>query len=147
MNPSKEAIKKARMAAGITQKQAAELIYFSLRTWQEWEGGFRDMHESAWELFCIKLERLAKENGSFYDDKAREDKREKEKKVEDFCKIIVDSDLDFIQFSRYADGQISEAGESVAKIFENHKGRFDCEWFNKNRVEIASELIKMAGEN
>jgi DNA-binding transcriptional regulator YiaG len=48
-------IQAARKAAGITQTQAAELIHCSLRSWQQWEAGDRDMHPAMWELFTIKL--------------------------------------------------------------------------------------------
>ncbi len=54
-NPTPEQIKKARMDAGLTQSQAADLIYSELRTWQHWEKGDRDMHPGLFELFVIKV--------------------------------------------------------------------------------------------
>lgn len=49
-----EAIKAARAAAGLTQTQAAALIYCTLRGWQDWEGGKRAMHPAFFELFLQK---------------------------------------------------------------------------------------------
>jgi len=46
--------KKARMDAGLTQTEAAILIYCSLGAWQKWEQGDRTMHPAFWELFLIK---------------------------------------------------------------------------------------------
>ncbi len=53
-NPAPEEIKDARLAASLTQTQAAELIYSSLRAWQQWEAGDRKMHPAFFELFKIK---------------------------------------------------------------------------------------------
>jgi putative transcriptional regulator len=46
-------IKTARIAAGLTQQQAAELVCVHLRSWQKWEGGERQMPASAWKLFGL----------------------------------------------------------------------------------------------
>ena len=46
-SPSPEQIKAARAAAGLTQTQAAAMIYCTLRGWQDWEGGKRAMPCSA----------------------------------------------------------------------------------------------------
>lgn len=54
-NPEPESILAARTNAGLTQTQAAELIYSALRTWQQWEAGDRRMHPGLWELFNIKI--------------------------------------------------------------------------------------------
>lgn len=54
--PSPDVIRAARSAAGLTQTQAAELIYCTLRGWQEWEAGNRKMHPAFWELFRIKTQ-------------------------------------------------------------------------------------------
>lgn len=53
-SPTPDAIKAARAAAGLTQTQAAALIYCGLRGWQEWEGGKRAMHPAFFELFLLK---------------------------------------------------------------------------------------------
>lgn len=52
--PAPDAIKKSRLAAGLSQSAAAALIHSTLRTWQDWEAGVARMHPGLWELFCIK---------------------------------------------------------------------------------------------
>lgn len=47
-------IKAARLAAGLTQLQAAALIHCGETTWQGWELGTRKMHPAFWQLFQIK---------------------------------------------------------------------------------------------
>jgi putative transcriptional regulator len=54
-NPTKEHVRAAREAAGLTQTAAARLIYSTMRAWQEWEAGNRRMHPGLWELFTLKL--------------------------------------------------------------------------------------------
>lgn len=54
-NPKPEEIKTARERAGLTQTEAAALIYCTLRGWQDWEGGQRAMHPAFWELFRLKV--------------------------------------------------------------------------------------------
>ena len=56
-SPTKENIKLARLSAGLTQKQAADLICSALRTWQQYESGDRRMHPGLWELFNIKCKK------------------------------------------------------------------------------------------
>lgn len=58
-NPSPEAIREAREALGLTQTEAAALIYSGLRAWQEWEAGARRMHPAMWELWRMKAAALA----------------------------------------------------------------------------------------
>ncbi len=53
-NPTTKEILAARERAGLTQTAAGELIYGSLRTWQDWESGERRMHPGLFELFLIK---------------------------------------------------------------------------------------------
>lgn len=59
-NPTAAEIRQAREAAGLTQTQAAELVYSTLRSWQNWEGGDpqRRMHPAIWAYFLIRLEEL-----------------------------------------------------------------------------------------
>lgn len=57
-NPTPAEICAAREQAGLTQTQAAELIYGTLRAWQEWEAGNRRMHPGLWELWQIKTAHL-----------------------------------------------------------------------------------------
>lgn len=53
--PSKEEIKEARKAAGLTQTEAAVLVCTTCRVFQQWEAGDRQMHPAFWELFNIKV--------------------------------------------------------------------------------------------
>lgn len=57
-NPSPDEVRAVRQAAGLTQTDAARLIYASLRAWQQWEAGGRKMHPAFWELFKIRLGNL-----------------------------------------------------------------------------------------
>jgi len=41
--PTPEEIRKARQKAGLTQTEAAEKVWMSLRAWQDWEAGKRTM--------------------------------------------------------------------------------------------------------
>lgn len=52
--PTADEIKKIRDEAGLTQKQAADLLYVDIRTWQKWEYGERAMSPANFELFLIK---------------------------------------------------------------------------------------------
>lgn len=54
-NPTPSEILRAREDAGLTQQQAADLLFSSWRTWQDWERGERRMHPASWEAFNIKL--------------------------------------------------------------------------------------------
>lgn len=54
-NPSPAEIRAAREAAGLSQTEAASLIYAGLRGWQEWEAGNRKMHPGLWKLFRIEI--------------------------------------------------------------------------------------------
>ena len=53
-NPTPEEIKTLRCALGLTQTEAAAVIYCTLTGWQKWEGGNRRMHPAFWELFRNK---------------------------------------------------------------------------------------------
>lgn len=54
-NPTAKQVSKARAASGLTQADAAILIYASERTWQEWESGKNRMHPGLFELFNLKV--------------------------------------------------------------------------------------------
>lgn len=58
-SPAPDAIRAARAAAGLTQTQAAALIYCTLRGWQDWEAGKRAMHPAFFELFLLKASKNA----------------------------------------------------------------------------------------
>lgn len=56
-NPTPAEIRAAREKAGLTKPAAAELIYGSLRAWEDWEAEGdtnRRMHPGLFELFQIK---------------------------------------------------------------------------------------------
>ncbi|WP_124948818.1 helix-turn-helix domain-containing protein [Sulfuriferula thiophila] len=52
-SPTKEEVRAAREAAGLTQEAAAERVHAKLRTWQDWEYGHNRMPVAAMHLFCI----------------------------------------------------------------------------------------------
>lgn len=52
--PTPEQIKKARARAGLTQSQAAAVIYKQILAWQRYESGDRVMDAAYYELFLIK---------------------------------------------------------------------------------------------
>jgi DNA-binding transcriptional regulator YiaG len=55
--PTPDQIRAARQAAGLSQTAAAAVIYKTLRGWQEWEAGNRQMDPAFWELFQLKTKR------------------------------------------------------------------------------------------
>jgi DNA (cytosine-5)-methyltransferase 1 len=52
--PDKSEILAARKAAGLSAREAAELLHTTTRVWQQWEYGERRMHAAFWELFQLK---------------------------------------------------------------------------------------------
>lgn len=56
-SPHRDALRKKRLSAHLTQTAAAALVYVALRTWQSWEAG-DPMPPGLWELFCIKVDKL-----------------------------------------------------------------------------------------
>lgn len=53
-NPTPDEIRAARSRAGLTQREAAALIYATQSAWEDWEQGRRRMHPGLFELFSIK---------------------------------------------------------------------------------------------
>lgn len=58
-NPSSNEILNRRLFAKLTQKEAANLVYASEKTWRNWESfdtspSHRRMHPAIWELFLLK---------------------------------------------------------------------------------------------
>lgn len=54
-SPSPAEIRASRLAAGLTQAEAAALIQCGRRAWMEWEAGNREMHPQLWECFNCKI--------------------------------------------------------------------------------------------
>jgi len=60
-SPTPEEIKEARVAAGLTQEQAANKIFSdSYRSWQDYERGERGMHPAIWWCFLQRTKNLRK---------------------------------------------------------------------------------------
>lgn len=60
--PTPTEIKAARVAAELTQTEAATLVHAGLKTWQNWESdgdAGRKIPLAAWELFLIKTRKIA----------------------------------------------------------------------------------------
>lgn len=58
-NPLPATIRRAREIAGLTQSQAAALLYTTGHVWSQWETdpanvSSRRLHPAFWELFLIK---------------------------------------------------------------------------------------------
>lgn len=64
--PLPDDIKRMRRQAGLTQTEAAALVYVDVRAWQYWEAGERNMPRAIWELFTLKTEqaRLPRTSGT-----------------------------------------------------------------------------------
>lgn len=52
--PTLDQIKAARQQAGMTQTQAADVIYKKVLAWQRYESGDRAMDYALYELFLLK---------------------------------------------------------------------------------------------
>jgi len=60
-SPTPEEIKEARIAAGLTQAQAAKKIFSdSYRSWQNYESGERSMHPAIWWCFIQRTKHRVK---------------------------------------------------------------------------------------
>lgn len=66
MPPTPDEIKNKRENEGLTQKEAAALIYSKLRTWQDWEAGKAKMHAGLWELFLLKVKLVSSDNAQIH---------------------------------------------------------------------------------
>lgn len=54
-SPKPEQIKKVRIEAKLSRKEAGDLIGVAYRTWQDWELGTAKMRPQLWELFKLKI--------------------------------------------------------------------------------------------
>lgn len=53
--PTKTEVLRFRTAAGLSCREAAQIIGVGERTWQNYERGTRSMSAAAWELFNQKI--------------------------------------------------------------------------------------------
>jgi DNA (cytosine-5)-methyltransferase 1 len=53
-NPTAAEIKQRRLKAGLSRKDAAELLGVAYRTYQDWELSKAKMRLAFWELFKLK---------------------------------------------------------------------------------------------
>lgn len=74
--PRPDVIRALRDSIGLTQAQAASLVYCTERGWQDWEGEKRRMHPAIWHLFRIKID-LLKERPDLNPEKLARRVREK----------------------------------------------------------------------
>ena len=56
-------IRQARLCAGLTQREAAELLGVKLRRWEAWEQGENPMHRVFWDTFVLKVRLSEKARG------------------------------------------------------------------------------------
>lgn len=57
VGPTARNVRLARKTAGLTQSQSANLVYSTLKTWQNWESDgkrYTPMPKGLFELFLIK---------------------------------------------------------------------------------------------
>lgn len=55
-NPEPHVIRSARAASGLTQAEAAQMVFVSLVTWARWEAGTCPMPRGLFDLFMIKTD-------------------------------------------------------------------------------------------
>lgn len=53
-NPTPAEIRKRRLSAGLSRKDAALMLGVAYRTLQDWETGVAKMRSGLWELFKLK---------------------------------------------------------------------------------------------
>lgn len=53
-NPAPDEVLTARQTAGLTQTQAAHLVFVTLNAWQRWESADARMPPAAWWLFRLR---------------------------------------------------------------------------------------------
>lgn len=56
--PTAEDVVAARKSLGLTQSRAGAVICSSLRAWQQWENGKRNMPPNTWRLFQLETAHL-----------------------------------------------------------------------------------------
>lgn len=56
--PTPNIIKSARLAANLTQREAAYIVKRTIRNWQQWEYGERKMSPALFEYFIYMLDNI-----------------------------------------------------------------------------------------
>ena len=59
--PTPDDVRAARLSAGHTQAEAAELVGYHTRSWQKFEAGEKAMRPASFELYTILTRRTHKE--------------------------------------------------------------------------------------
>lgn len=54
-SPTPKQVRKAREKAGLSRADAAALVYRSVRVWEKYETGERNMDPAVWELWQMKV--------------------------------------------------------------------------------------------
>ena len=54
--PAPREVRAARLAADLTQKEAADLVFRNKRMWSAWETGESPMGLAVWTLFCLRVD-------------------------------------------------------------------------------------------
>jgi DNA-binding transcriptional regulator YiaG len=55
-NPTPDQIRAVRLAVGLSQAEAGEVILSSKRSWENWEQGRVKMHPGLFDYFLIKTD-------------------------------------------------------------------------------------------
>ncbi len=58
IEPTPEKIKATRIASGLTQAEAAKLIFGAMRSWQDYEAGKRKMHPAIFAFFLLRTNQI-----------------------------------------------------------------------------------------
>lgn len=56
--PTGDQIQARRLAYGLTQPEAAALVYKESLSWSRYERGLRHIDLAVWELFCLKTSKM-----------------------------------------------------------------------------------------
>lgn len=54
-SPTPQQVRRAREKAGLSRADAAALVYRSVRVWEKYETGERNMDPAVWELWQMKV--------------------------------------------------------------------------------------------
>lgn len=58
INPTPEMLRAARQQLGLTEAEAAAVVYRRAQAWQDWESGTRRMGPGDWTLFRVRTRLL-----------------------------------------------------------------------------------------